>query len=48
MGRVLHPFVSFTRSFQEEYSHKYLEWRDDRNAPIESVILKRYSRRETE
>ncbi|HET8890311.1 MAG TPA: hypothetical protein VFQ41_15525 [Candidatus Angelobacter sp.] len=38
-GQVLFPFVRFTRKASQEYSHDYVEWRDDRGGPAESYIL---------
>ena len=38
-GQVLFPFVRFWREASQEYSHEYLEWRDDRGEPAESYIL---------
>jgi len=38
-GQVLFPFVHFRRVAPQEYSHAYLEWRDDRGQPAESYIL---------
>lgn len=38
-GQVLFPFIRFRRVGPQEYSHEYLEWRDDRGKPSESYIL---------
>ncbi len=38
-GQVLFPFVRFRRESSQEYSHEYMEWRDDRGEPAESYIL---------
>lgn len=38
-GQVLFPFVHFGRISPQEYTHQYLEWRDDRGAPAPSYIL---------
>ncbi len=43
-GRILYPFLRFRRGAADEYGHEYLEWRDDRNAPVEAVILDRAAR----
>lgn len=38
-GQILFPFVHFRRVTAEEYSHEYMEWKDDRGGPAESYIL---------
>lgn len=38
-GQVLFPFVHFRQTGPQEYSHAYMEWRDDRGKPAESYIL---------
>ncbi|MFL5540813.1 MAG: hypothetical protein ACJ8J0_17610 [Longimicrobiaceae bacterium] len=39
LGRAFRPFLRFTRGEAGEYTHEYLEWSDDRGAPVAATIL---------